>query len=766
MSHQIPQLIPRPRDIRIDGESLTPGAPILPERALSGTDPASDAWQLLADLAPATLPEQGYALRVRIEAGEPQAIIAAADESGLMHARATLAQLAGEESIAPLSIRDWPQLGMRGTIEGFYGGPWSHQARLDFLTFSGQIKLNTYIYAPKDEPYHRDRWREAYPQDQLERIGELVSAAAAAGIRFVYALAPALSMRFEDHADQVALAAKAEQLWQAGVRSFALLFDDVPTELTDPEDVAVFGSDAGATGAAHGTTCTRFVRDFLAPHGVHEPLLVCPTDYAGCAPSPYRSSLAETMPEDVQIMWTGSDIVVGTVSRDDIEAARAEYRRDVVLWDNYPVNDFDRPRLFLGPLHGRTRDVVDSGLIGIAINPMVESQSSRFAIASAADWAWNPAGYDETDSAGRARALVAGEDAFDLEPLIAACSSWPPSAPQSEDLRRLVDRALNGDSTALDLLEDELSLLEASGGDDFDPEASDAPKLIQELSPWIVAARDVGRAGVLACRLLRRTRRPDESEDLSADRDALVAARRAAEQHYANVLRSLMPEFFHAVLAEAGMVQPAPEHARHITVLIGANPAPGDRELSERLIAKGYDVTLSSRIETPQTLAASDLVIITRASSIDAARAAVAIAVPVLVWAHLEALGLATSSAVTLSRDTLEITDERHPLAAGFSGRVQVYGGTGKLTWGEPSEDGEVVARGLDPEHPVIVHYPSGALLPGGRTAPAARTMLFLGAEGLAPWLMSDDGYTMVNAAIDHLSAWRLVEAPNALAVP
>ncbi len=43
----------------------------------------------------------------------------------------------------------------RGVIEGFYGPPWSHQDRLDVLRFMGREGLNTYIYAPKDDPYHR-----------------------------------------------------------------------------------------------------------------------------------------------------------------------------------------------------------------------------------------------------------------------------------------------------------------------------------------------------------------------------------------------------------------------------------------------------------------------------------------------------------------------------------------------------------------------------------------------------------------------------------
>ena len=39
-----------------------------------------------------------------------------------------------------------------GVVEGFYGPPWSHGARLDMIKFSGKNGFNIYIYAPKDDP--------------------------------------------------------------------------------------------------------------------------------------------------------------------------------------------------------------------------------------------------------------------------------------------------------------------------------------------------------------------------------------------------------------------------------------------------------------------------------------------------------------------------------------------------------------------------------------------------------------------------------------
>ena len=41
----------------------------------------------------------------------------------------------------------------------------------------GQHSMNTYIYAPKDDPYHRKLWREPYPAEQMERLRALAAAA-------------------------------------------------------------------------------------------------------------------------------------------------------------------------------------------------------------------------------------------------------------------------------------------------------------------------------------------------------------------------------------------------------------------------------------------------------------------------------------------------------------------------------------------------------------------------------------------------------------
>src|SRR3954454_15771987 len=352
-----------------------------------------------------------------------------------------------------------------GTIEGFYGPPWTHAQRLAHLRFCAAAGFGTFVYAPKDDPFHRRRWREPYPAAELARIAELARTADSLGLRFVGALHPALDMRYAEAAEHAALAAKATQLHEAGVREFAVLFDDVPYEV-GPADAAMFGSGAAGLGAAHGATVRRFVDGFLRPHGISRPVLVCPTDYAGTEPSPYRDAFADTAPAEVVITWTGRAVVVGSVTREEIDAAFASYRRPLLLWDNFPVNDFEPSRLFLGPLTGRTEDLAGSALVGVIANAMIEEPPSRIPLATVAAWARAPAAYEP---AAEHAAALAAAGATALEPFVRPCRSWPPGADQAPELTAATRAALAGVSGALDTVESRLSELAACCADPVAP---------------------------------------------------------------------------------------------------------------------------------------------------------------------------------------------------------------------------------------------------------------------------------------------------------
>ena len=86
---------------------------------------------------------------------------------------------------------------LRGIVEGFYGTPWTFEDRADLIKFSGKNKLNAYIYAPKDDPYHRDKWRLPYPEDKIEELKNLVKLSIENKVRFIFAVSPGLDLNFD-----------------------------------------------------------------------------------------------------------------------------------------------------------------------------------------------------------------------------------------------------------------------------------------------------------------------------------------------------------------------------------------------------------------------------------------------------------------------------------------------------------------------------------------------------------------------------------------
>ncbi|WP_213452389.1 beta-N-acetylglucosaminidase domain-containing protein [Rhizomonospora bruguierae] len=682
-----------------------------------------------------------------------------------------------------------PELPVRGTVEGFYGPPWSHAERLAHLEFSARVGLNTYVYAPKDDPHHRARWRQPYPEPELARLAELAAASRALGIRFVYAISPGLSMRFADDADHRALAAKAGQVFDAGIGHFALFFDDVPAELTRPEELNRWPG-AGAAGAAHGEAAATFVAGFLRPRGIREPLLVCPTDYAGCDATPYRERFARTAPPDAIVAWTGCDIVTGAVTRDDVARAAASYRRRVLLWDNFPVNDYEPSRLFLGPLTGRAGELGGGALAGVLANPMVQAVPSRIPLACVADWARDPRGYDPAASARRALAAVAGAGAADLAPLVEACTAWPPEAEQEAALARAVGDALAGRPGGLDVLTGRLTDLARGCRAAREPEP-----LVTALRPWLDAAIAMADAGLAAARLLQTATVPQPpaatvpqpravaesqpraaaesqpqaaivpqpragaSGEVEALREEVRRALGEAERHYANVLRSVIPPFVREVLDRTAPAESMPAEGRPAALLVtGDRRTAGDEAVADLLARRGFAVRRRA-LPGPEEIREAAAVVVTRGAG-DAAIAAVArVDVPLLAWHGFVPLGLATSGVVLLARDRVRIAEPADPLAAGLAGAVPVYRGPGKLTVAEVGPDARVVARVVDEDRPALFHYPAGATLADGTVAPAPRIGLFLGADGPAPWLMGPAGRVIVEAAFDRLATGSAVAA-------
>jgi len=220
-----------------------------------------------------------------------------------------------------------------------------------------------YVYAPKDDPFHRDRWREPYAGTDVDHFGALV---ADAPVQVGFAVSPGLSMRYDEPDDRRDLLAKITQMTQVGVRLVCVCLDDI-----EPRP---------GLGADHASL-VRWLRHELDDD---VELVLVPTDYTSTSPNEYLEALA-AVPADVPIAWTGPQVVCDEITADDAaRRATVAGARKPLLWDNYPVNDaLMADQLFLGASRGRSPALVDA-CAGWLANPGVQAVASLPALASIA----------------------------------------------------------------------------------------------------------------------------------------------------------------------------------------------------------------------------------------------------------------------------------------------------------------------------------------------------------------------------------------------
>ncbi|WP_342364944.1 beta-N-acetylglucosaminidase domain-containing protein [Streptomyces sviceus] len=134
-------------------------------------------------------------------------------------------------------------------------------------------------------------------------------------------------------------------------------------------------------------------KDFSATHTGLQPLETVPTEYSDLADSPYKKALRERLDPSVVVEWTGVGVMAPTITTDQLKQAREVYGHPILVWDNYPVNDYVTSRLLLGPYTGREPGVA-SAATGVTANPMVQGEASRIALFTSAAYLWNPNAYD------------------------------------------------------------------------------------------------------------------------------------------------------------------------------------------------------------------------------------------------------------------------------------------------------------------------------------------------------------------------------------
>lgn len=430
---------------------------------------------------------EGYYLLVN----DKQLVIAGNNESGTFYAIQTLSQLLKGDTIPAVEITDYPDIRYRGVVEGFYGTPWSYEDRISQLRFYGKFKMNTYIYGPKDDPYHSSpNWRLPYPEKEAAQLRNLVKIAKENKVEFMWAIHPGKDIKWNDE-DRSLLLAKFENMYQLGVRSFAVFFDDITGEGTNPSRQAEL--------------LNYLDESFVRVKKDISQLIMCPTIYnRGWSKSKkdYLPTLGKELNPNVQIMWTG-DHVVTDITKEGLQWVNRQINRPAYVWWNFPVTDFARDHIVMGEIYGMDKSI-KKDMSGFMSNPMEHAEASKVAIYGIASYTWNMTDYDSKQAWEDVLKELMPENTEALRTFVMHNSDLGPNGhnyrrKESANIKPVADKFLDeykqGQLNKEDckVLKDEFErIIEAS---DILLTSKDNATLVKDITPWIYQFKVLGEMG-------------------------------------------------------------------------------------------------------------------------------------------------------------------------------------------------------------------------------------------------------------------------------
>ena len=460
---------------------------------------------------------EGYYLEVTPKG----AVLAAADEVGLFWAAQTWMAMLSEGKMEYCTITDYPDVPYRGVVEGFYGTPWSHQARLSQIAFYARHKMNVYIYGPKDDPWHRDKWREPYPEAEAKRISELATYARSLGVNFYWAIHPGVDIKWTEQ-DRDYLVAKLEKMYDLGVRSFAVFFDDIWGE----------GTRADKQAELLNYVDNNFIQK---KHDV-APLIMCPTEYNRAWANDekgYLRTLGTQMNQGIEIMWTGNS-VVHCIDRESQEWINQRINRKSYIWWNFPVSDFVRDHILLGPAYGNDLDIAET-MSGFVSNPMEHAEASKISLYGIADYTWNMPAYDYQADWEKGLREVLPSNYEALRTFALYNKDLGPNGhgfrrEEGDELKAIAQQALAGQSSARQALAlkcEELGIaVDLLLNDDSNPE------LLRELRPWLLQGKNVAAYGQAVVSLAEVATKTQKGTGLRSFENYYQQARSLQKQMY------------------------------------------------------------------------------------------------------------------------------------------------------------------------------------------------------------------------------------------
>ncbi|MEW5866103.1 MAG: beta-N-acetylglucosaminidase domain-containing protein [Bacillota bacterium] len=367
-------------------------------------------------------PGEAYRLTVSSKRQGPLVELVAGSSAGLLYGVQELKFRSrfknGVLEIPGLDISSSPAIAIRG-IKGLRWNPSDYLSIIDFLP---ACRFNFLMLCYGMVPEHCRQWRKPYSEEHMQAISGMVQRCNERYIRVCVAVNPSLRSEppicYSSKQDLALLVAKFRASYDLGARTFALALDDINFEMVHPEDKRAYAG----LGHAH-VDLVRRLNDALRGLDSENKLIFCPTTYFtryALERKDYIEVLADALPEDVDVFWTGPEWNSTTVSSEDARSFYSLVGRKPILWLNYPVNDYLAPhpwRLLLDPVKLSCTEL-PCWIKGLISNPMRQVEASKIPLWSIARYCWDPASYRPECVLEEAVAILVGEEARELLQLL------------------------------------------------------------------------------------------------------------------------------------------------------------------------------------------------------------------------------------------------------------------------------------------------------------------------------------------------------------
>jgi hyaluronoglucosaminidase len=238
-------------------------------------------------------------------------------------------------------------MGQLGVIEGFFGPKWSESSRKSYADFLSQFGGDFYIYAPKQDPFLRKKWRDPWPTEYIHELKNLTTIFQTQGIKFGVGFSPfGLGHELTEN-DLGELSEKIEILNQIGIDMLGLFFDDMP--ISDNLAKTQIKVLSAIKNIFHGKIV--FCPSYYTPDPILDKVF-------GQRPENYLEEISTSLPLDVAIVWTGPKVISLELSTHHLQETKALLRRKPFLWENLYANDGPKNCKFLKlrPFSGRSKE--------------------------------------------------------------------------------------------------------------------------------------------------------------------------------------------------------------------------------------------------------------------------------------------------------------------------------------------------------------------------------------------------------------------------